>query len=82
MKISKVEFWWIRFWYNDITRILGVLLGGFTALIYIALYYIEPMLLNRIVVEIIYIVIMGCSILDNDYSKLRKTGLDEYRRKL
>ena len=82
IKISKLEFYWIRFWYNDITRIIGVMLGGFTALIFIVLYFINPILINRPFVISVYIAFVCLAFIDNDYSNLRKTGLDEHRNKL
>ena len=82
METNKYKRAWIWFWYNDITRIC-ILLGA--PLIPVAamlmLLNINPEIIRKICVTI-YAMLFAWMIMDNDYSNLRRIGMDEYRRKL
>lgn len=81
--ISKIHYLWIWLWYNDITRILFVLLPGhFIFSIPLMLYFEVPANYFSDGLVASYVVILLIAMLDNDYSNLRKIGLDEYRKKL
>lgn len=81
--MSKFERWWIWFWYNDITRLVFVALGGNLLITIPILMYlgVAGEVLRQIVLAQ-YILVMFWAVADNNYSNLRKIGLDEYRRPL
>lgn len=82
MEINKFKCAWIWFWYNDITR-LCVLLGLPTIIIIlIAILLFGSGEYLRIIAGVSYILFFGWAVIDNDYSKLRHIGMDEYRRKI
>jgi len=72
--------WWILFWYNDITRfciILGIpsaMLCIFIGYLFGAGEYLRDIALWS------YCLLFAWALIDNDYSNLRKVGLDEYRK--
>ncbi len=74
--------WWILFWYNNVTRAC-VLLGVPSAMLCLVFWYCfgtgEYL---RDVALWSYGLLFFWASLDNDYSNLRKVGLDEYRRPL
>lgn len=82
-KIGKLHAAWIWFWYNDMTRMFLVVMPTHYA-------FIVPLLLwSGMDVESIggvlwpiYGLILFWAFIDNDYSNLRKIGLNEYRQKL
>lgn len=74
---------WIWFWYNDVTRFLGVMCGLHL------LFTVLPMIYFGIPKETIqnialfqYFVIFAWAIIDNNYNNLNRIGLDAYRRTL
>lgn len=74
---------WIWFWYNDITRVF-ILVGFPIAPSLWLAYHLgirDGEVLYRIAI-FTYIFFVGWGILDNDYSNLRRIGLDEYRNDL
>ncbi len=82
MEINKFKHVWIWFWYNDATRIciaLGVHLAPIGLLL--SLFGADGETI-RDTLAVVYIVVLVWAFLDNDYSNLRKIGMDEYRRKL
>jgi len=82
-KISKIKRWWIWFWYNDITRFLFVMFPFyFVVLIPLLIWIGVPKEIIKNILIVIYITVWCWAIIDNDYSNLRKIGLDEYRRLL
>ncbi len=73
---------WIWFWYNDITRLF--LIGGVPALlaaVVLAWLGVSGEALKNGVITT-YLGVFVWALLDNDYSQLRRIGLDEYRRPL
>jgi len=73
---------WIWFWYNDVTR--GLMLMGIH-LIPIATFMVWAGVDGEIIKNTligVYLVGIVWGIVDNDYSNLRKIGMDEYRNKL
>jgi len=76
------DSFWIWFWYNDITRFC--LLFGLPSIILVVVCWlvIGPGEYLRTVAMITYGVFFAWALLDNDYSNLRRIGMDEYRRKL
>lgn len=82
-KIGKLHAAWIWFWYNDMTRMFLVVMPTHYA-------FIVPLLLwsgmdVKSIGDIlwpIYGMILFWAFIDNDYSNLRKIGLNEYRQKL
>jgi len=79
---NKFKRAWILLWYNDITR-FSILLGipVIPILIFCYLLFGSGEYL-RSVAMISYIAFFIWAMIDNDYSNLRKIGLDEYRNKL
>ncbi len=73
---------WIGFWYNDTTRLLCLVglpllpLAGVLALLGIDGVWRERLTLGA------YGALFVWMFLDNDYSRLRHIGLDEYRNPL
>ncbi|NOH56880.1 hypothetical protein F0261_02370 [Alteromonas sp. 07-89-2] len=65
---------WLRFWFNDYTRIIGVVLGGHLLItgpwIFVILSHFDALEHFRIVVAFLYSLILMWAMLDNDYSKL------------
>jgi len=82
METNKYKRVWIWFWYNDITRIcilLGVpLIPVAVALMMLGVHH-ETI---RAVLACVYVLLFAWMLVDNDYSNLRRIGMDEYRRKL
>lgn len=82
-KISTIKKWWIWFWYNDLTRFLFVMFPlYFIILIPLLIWAGVSEDLFRIILTMIYVSVWAWAIIDNDYSNLRKIGLDEYRKPL
>lgn len=81
--MSKLEKIWILFWYNDITRLFLVLIPTYFIILVplLKLFNFSDELLGRILL-LTYIFILMLAGHFNDYSNLRKIGLDEYRKPL
>lgn len=74
---------WIWFWYSDTTRILLVLLGGHLLVTGPLLYLIGvPESIFSKALGAVYLFGFLLAGLDNDYSNLRRIGLNEYRKPL
>ena len=79
---SKIERGWIWLWYNDITR-LCVLTGVPSLLIvFICFLLFGSGEYLRIIAGFSYVVFFVWASVDNDYSKLRRIGMTEFRRKI
>ena len=65
---------WLRFWFNDYTRMIGVMMGGHLIitgpLIFVILSHFDALEHFRTVGAFLYSFILIWAILDNDYSKL------------
>lgn len=65
---------WLRFWFNDYTRMIGVMMGGHLIItgpwIFGILSYFDALEHFRTVVALLYSFILIWAMLDNDYSKL------------
>lgn len=74
---------WIWTWYNDYTRLFVVMLPSYFVIL-IPLLHIcglpDKYMMDTILS--IYVIILMMAFCDNDYSNLRRIGLNEYRRKL
>ena len=82
--MSKFQKAWIWIWYNDATRLLFIFFGG-NLLLTIPLLFLWSGLdaeTIRGVAAAQYAMFFGWGILDNDYSNLRKIGMDEFRNHL
>lgn len=74
---------WIWFWYNDTTRLLGVLLPSYFAVLLPLLLWLGlPAAYMRETVSLVYILVVAWAMIDNDYTNLNRIGLDAYRRPL
>lgn len=73
---------WVLFWFNDYTRILGVVFGGHLLISLPVAYLVfgEAHLKDFAIIS--YSVVFLFALLDNDYSKLRRYGRDEYGKKI
>lgn len=78
IEYNPVKRWWILFWYNDITRLLVVLIPSyFVVLIPLLLYLDLSGETIRNVLTVVYLCIFCWGVLDNDYTNLHRVGLDE-----
>ena len=74
---------WIRFWYNNVTRFLVVLLPSYALPLVAALtYFGVPGEMQRHFVTVTYLAVLGWAMVDNDYTQLERIGLDVDRRPL
>lgn len=75
--------YWTLFWYRDITRILVVMVPSYFIVLIPFLFWIGvPPNYMKDTLIFFYILVFGWAMCDNDYSKLRKYGRDEYHRTL
>lgn len=80
--MNKYKRFWISFWYNDSTRI-AVVLGVPIIPLYVCLSLIGVDFKYSVYIcEFFYFSLILWAIIDNDYSNLRKIGMDEYRKPL
>ncbi|EGR2227201.1 hypothetical protein DZF79_02895 [Vibrio parahaemolyticus] len=86
---NKLKRMWISFWYNNSTRSYFVLLG--LHLIFTLPAVIYPLSLlgvsfdfesGKFLAAILYLSVAYWAIIDNDYSNLRRIGLNERREKI
>jgi hypothetical protein len=74
---------WIWFWYNPTTRFMLVLVPTYFILLVPAFYYVgvrgEAL---RGCISVTYILVLLWAMVDNDYTKLERIGLDVNRRPL
>lgn len=81
--INLLSSAWIWFWYSEKTRIFFVLIPGhFIISIPLMLYFDMPEKFFNDALVSSYIIILIFASIDNDFSKLRKIGLDEHRKKI
>lgn len=80
---SKLQGYWIWFWYNDYTRFIIVLFGGHLIVLIpiLAAFGLDGYTIKTISMWA-YIIVFFWAMLDNDYSNLNKIGLDVYRKPL
>jgi len=82
MEHNRLKRMWIWIWYNDITR-LCILFGVPVIPVVLGLLAtIGPGEYLRDIAAGTYLLLVAWAILDNDYSQLRRIGLDEYRRRI
>ena len=79
---NRLKRAWIWFWYNDTSRFLFVMFGGFTAIVATLLYLAGAAEYTdfRYVISIIYIGFSAWAMVDNDYENLNRIGLTVYRK--
>jgi hypothetical protein len=81
--MSKLEYCWIWFWYNDITRIFFIIIPSYLFLLIPFLKWIGiPVEYLDEIAVFTYLTVFVLGLMYNDYSQLRKIGMDEYRNKL
>jgi len=79
---NKFKRAWIWLWYNDITR-LCVLFGlPVVPVLLFAIIIFGLCEYLRTLAVLTYVGFFVWALIDNDYSNLRKIGMDEYRRKI
>mgnify|MGYP001250052153 CR=1 FL=1 len=82
-EINPLKRAWIWFWYNDVVRFLVILIPTYFVVVIPLLFFVgvPPKYMGN-TLSLIYMI--GCvwAMLDNDYSNLRRIGLDEYRKPL
>jgi len=79
---NKFKRAWIWFWYNDITRIFIIIGLPIIPIVLLVAYLFGTGEYLRNVALITYGFFLCWLMIDNDYSKLRRIGMDEYRKKL
>jgi len=82
METNKFKRTWIWFWYSDITRFCILIGVPVIPVIAIAYNIFGPGEYLRTVAGITYILFFGWALFDNDYSNLRRIGMNEYRKKI
>ena len=81
--MSKTKKYWIWFWYNDITRLCFVMFPlYFIILIPLLIWMGISEEAFKKILSIVYLSVWAWALVDNDYSNLRKIGLDENRKPL
>ena len=80
--VTPIERAWIWFWYNDATRLLMLIGVPVVPVVALCAVVFGPGEYLRAVALATYGGLVGWALVDNDYSKLRKIGRDEYRRKM
>ncbi len=79
---NKLKRKWIWIWYNDTTRLLTMLgiptllLAFVCASLFGVGEYISGVCATH------YVAMFGWMLIDNDYSNLRRIGMNEYREKI
>ena len=82
MKINNLEHAWIWIWYNDVTRVFVLLGLPVVPIVLIVSVMFGPGEYLRTVALVTYMLFFVWMVIDNDYSKLRRIGMNEYRKKL
>lgn len=81
--MTPFKRFWISFWYNDVTRMIGVL-GGLhllPTLVLLAYLSVDGETIQTLL-AIQYLAVFAWAMVDNDYNNLNKIGLDCYRKPL
>lgn len=84
-KISKLEYAWIWFWYNDITRIFFVVIPSYFIIIIPLILWIFPDISEesfKTTLIFTYMVVLLFAFNFNDYTNLNKIGLTTNRTKI
>jgi hypothetical protein len=83
MEKNRLKRAWIWFWFNDMTRFLLVLIPSYFALLIPILLYlgIQGEALRK-ALSLTYGLVLLWAMADNDYTKLKRIGLDVNRRPL
>lgn len=82
-EVSTLERAWIWFWYNDFTRVLVVMMGVHLIPTVFLLRYFEVCGdVAKWLIIAQYSVVFYLAMIYNDYTNLRKIGMDEFRNKL
>lgn len=81
---NKLKRLWIWIWYNDWFRTIFILLGIWWAipLIILLRYLGLSEDISKNIVCLLYVMLIGLAMIYNDYSNLRRIGLNEYREKI
>jgi hypothetical protein len=83
MKVGFFERWFIWFWYSDMFRVLCIVFPAHLILTVPFMIYFD---FNKDFVGFLcwmqYFIMILLAIASNDYSELRKIGMDEYRNKI
>jgi len=79
---NRLKRFWIWLWYNDATRLLIILGVPVIPVVVLAGVLFGPGEYLRPVAMSAYVFTFGWAFIDNDYSNLRRIGMDEYRKKL
>ena len=82
IETNKFKRAWIWLWYNETTRILVLIGLPILPLIMVVGTIFGPGEYLRGVAGFSYVFLFGWGMLDNDFSNLRRIGLDEYRNKI
>jgi hypothetical protein len=82
-KVGKFEYCWIWLWYNDYFRLLVILVPSYLFILIPFLKWIGiPVEYLDEIAVFTYLTVFVLGLTFNDYSQLRKIGMDAYRRKL
>jgi len=82
MEKNKLKIAWIWLWYNDITRIFFMSGIPLIPIVYLAFILGFPVDHLRMLAMTVYAIFMILMIIFNDYSNLRRIGMNEHREKL
>ncbi len=74
---------WIWLWYSTWFRVVFVILGGDLLILVPLMFWLGvPVAYFRPIASGCYLAMFGWAMADNDFSNLRRIGLDEYRQAL
>jgi len=82
METNKFKRAWIWIWYNDITRICVIIGLPVIPVVAEAAIMFGPGEYLRTVAGMAYAFFCVWALIDNDYSNLRRIGMNEYRKKI
>lgn len=82
MEKNRLKRAWIWIWYNDVTRICVLMGLPVIPLIFVIAIVFGHGEYLRILALVAYGVLVGWAMIDNDYSNLRRIGMNEYRKKI
>ena len=82
METNKFKRAWIWFWYNDITRVCILMGLPVMPTVFAVGFFFGAGEYLRVVAMLTYALTFGWVMFDNDYSNLRRIGMNEYRKKI
>jgi len=79
---NKIKRFWIWLWYNDIFRIFFVLIPSYFIILVPFCCYFFGENTSKAILPFVYLFVFAYAMINNDYSNLRRIGMNEYREKI